>query len=77
MTTVSRALKNGSEINSLGLNIYVTDEFKKYLELAIKYSYKVNIKFSNKEIMDKLVKNLGDKINDPNELLSKLELILS
>ena len=26
----TRFTKNGSEINSLGLNIYVTDEFKKY-----------------------------------------------
>ena len=26
----TRFTKNGSEINSLGLNIYVTDEYKKY-----------------------------------------------
>ena len=29
----TRFTKNGSEINSLGLNIYVTDEFKKYFTI--------------------------------------------
>ena len=61
---------------SIEENNFDKDEFIKYLELAIKYCYKVNINFSNKDSMDNIIKKLGNKINNPNEWLLQLDSIV-
>jgi hypothetical protein len=77
ITNIENNMKNENTDISIEENNFNKDELIEYLKLAIKYNYKVNIKFSNIdddcskiEIINKIIKKLGDKINDPNEWLS-------
>ena len=73
ITNIENNMINNNTNISIEENNFDNDELVKYLKLAIKYNYQVNIIFSNESIMDKLIKKLGDKVNDPNEWLLQLD----
>jgi hypothetical protein len=74
ITNIENYMKNNNTNISIEENNFDKDEFIKYLELAIKYNYKVNINFLDKtdSKMNKLFIKLGDKVNDPNMWLEEL-----
>lgn len=76
ITNIENNMKNENTNISIEENNFNKDELIEYLKLAIKYNYKVNITFSDIdddckkiEIINDIIKKLGDKINDPNEWL--------
>jgi hypothetical protein len=76
ITNIENNMINENTNISIDENNFDKNELIEYLKLAIKYEYKVNITFSNIDencekidIMNNIIKKLGDKVNDPNEWL--------
>lgn len=76
ISNIENNMENENTNISIEVNNFNKDNLLKYLNLAIKYNYKVNITFSNIDencekidIMNNIIKKLGNKVNDPNEWL--------
>lgn len=77
ISNIENNMKNENTNISIEENNFNKDDLIEFLNLAIKYNYKVNITFSNIdencekiEIINFIIKKLGEKINDPNEWLT-------
>jgi len=76
INNIENNMNNENTNISIEENNFNKDDLIEFLNLAIKYDYKVKITFSNIDencekidIMNNIIKKLGNKVNDPNEWL--------